>query len=376
MPETVVVAMSGGVDSSVTAALLLEKGYNVIGVTLQIWPKDAPEGAEGGCCSLSAVEDARRVAFTLGIPHYVMNFRDYFEEEVINYFGQEYLAGQTPNPCIRCNRVIKFEGLLQKSLALGADKVATGHYARIEYDAERQRYRLGQAKDAKKDQSYVLFNMTQEQLSRTMFPLGGFTKPEIREMARAYNLAVASKPDSQEICFIPDNDYRRFLQERYPENSFAPGPFVDTSGNVIGTHQGLPFYTVGQRKGLGQAFGYPAYVVGLDVARNAVIIGRDEDVFSRRLLAGDLNWIEVNRLTAPMEVQAKIRYSALKAKAIIRPVGEGDQVIVEFEEKQRAITPGQAVVFYQGDWIVGGGTILENLDLSLPSIKPLKKGQK
>ncbi|MBC9785639.1 tRNA 2-thiouridine(34) synthase MnmA [Heliobacterium chlorum] len=376
MPETVVVAMSGGVDSSVTAALLLEKGYNVIGVTLQIWPKDAPEGAEGGCCSLSAVEDARRVAFTLGIPHYVMNFRDYFEEEVINYFGQEYLAGQTPNPCIRCNRVIKFEGLLQKSLALGADKVATGHYARIEYDADRQRYRLGQAKDAKKDQSYVLFNMTQEQLSRTMFPLGGFTKPEIREMARGYNLAVASKPDSQEICFIPDNDYRRFLQERYPENRFAPGPFVDTSGNVIGTHQGLPFYTVGQRKGLGQAFGYPAYVVGLDVARNAVIIGRDEDVFSRRLLAGDLNWIEVEHLTAPMEVQAKIRYSAPVAKAIIRPTEEGDQVIVEFEEKQRAITPGQAVVFYQGDWVVGGGTILENLDLSLPSIKPPKIGQK
>ncbi|ABZ84424.1 tRNA (5-methylaminomethyl-2-thiouridylate)-methyltransferase [Heliomicrobium modesticaldum Ice1] len=369
MKETVVVAMSGGVDSSVTAALLLEQGYDVIGVTLQIWPKDAPEGAEGGCCSLSAVEDAKRVASKLGVPHYVLNFRDYFETEVIEYFGREYLAGQTPNPCIRCNRVIKFEGLLQKSLALGAAKVATGHYARIEQDSATGRYRLGRGIDANKDQSYALFNMTQEQLSRTLFPLGGFTKPEIREKAAQLGLAVASKPDSQEICFIPDNDYRRFLEERYPDHRFQPGPFVDQEGNVIGTHRGLPFYTVGQRKGLGVAFGFPAYVIALDVEHNAVVIGPDEAVKGRRLLADDLNWIDIAGLKAPMEVEAKIRYSASPAIAVISPVKDGSAVIVEFAAPQRAITPGQAVVFYRGDWVVGGGTIVRNLDLKLPEIR-------
>ncbi|MBM7868100.1 tRNA 2-thiouridine(34) synthase MnmA [Heliobacterium gestii] len=369
MKETVVVAMSGGVDSSVTAALLLEQGYDVIGVTLQIWPKDAPEGAEGGCCSLSAVEDAKRVAFKLGIPHYVMNFRDYFEAEVIDYFGREYLAGNTPNPCIRCNRVIKFEGLLQKSLALGASKVATGHYARIEQDDVTGRYRLGRGVDANKDQSYALFNMTQEQLSQTLFPLGRFTKPAIREKAAQLGLAVASKPDSQEICFIPDNDYRRFLEERYPGHPFQPGPFVDQEGKVIGTHRGLPFYTVGQRKGLGVAFGYPAYVIALDVEHNAVVIGPDEAVKGRRLLADDLNWIDIAGLTGPMEVDAKIRYSAPPAKAVISPSEDGTSVIVDFAAPQRAITPGQAVVFYRGDWIVGGGTIVRNLDVKLPEIR-------
>ncbi|KAB2951275.1 tRNA 2-thiouridine(34) synthase MnmA [Heliorestis acidaminivorans] len=362
--ETIVVAMSGGVDSSVTAALLLEQGYHCIGVTLQIWPVDAPEGADGGCCSLSAVEDARRVCDALGIAHYVMNFRDYFEEEVIHYFGEEYLAGRTPNPCIRCNRVIKFEGLLQKALAIGADKIATGHYAQINHDPATGRYRLGKGKDNNKDQSYALYNMTQEQLARTLFPVGSYRKPEIREKAKALGLGVASKPDSQEICFIPDNNYRNFLQERYPDEKFPPGPFLNTEGKVIGQHGGLPLYTVGQRKGLGLALGYPAYVVALDIEKNSVIIGEDKDVFSSKLLAHDLNWIDIESLEEPIEVEAKIRYAAPPAKALLIP-HQQDEVILQFEQPQRAITPGQAVVFYQGDWVIGGGTIAQNLSLDL-----------
>ncbi|MCW2278044.1 tRNA 2-thiouridine(34) synthase MnmA [Heliophilum fasciatum] len=356
MQETVVVAMSGGVDSSVTAALLLEQGYNVIGVTMQIWPSDMPADESGGCCSLATIQDARRVADQLGIPHYVVNFRDRFEEAVIGSFSREYLAGRTPNPCIVCNRVIKFEQLLTKALGLGAQKLATGHYARIDVDPETGRYRLGRAEDQRKDQSYFLYMMNQHQLAHTLFPVASFTKPEIRARAAQLGFQIAEKPDSQEICFVPDNDYRQFLRRRFPEEQFAPGPFLSTGGQVLGMHQGLPFYTVGQRKGLGIALGFPAYVVALDPERNAVIIGTDRDVYAPALEATELTWIDEKPLQGPREVLAKIRYAAKPAAAVVHPLGP-DRVRVEFASPQRAITPGQAVVFYHDDWVLGGGTI-------------------
>lgn len=358
MRARVVVAMSGGVDSSVAAALLKEQGYEVIGVTMQIWQKDKEDEKSGGCCSLTAINDARRVTDRLGIPYYVMNFRSLFEDKVINYFTREYLRGRTPNPCIACNRYIKFESFLQKALALDAEYIATGHYAIINYDEARGRYLLYRAYDKNKDQSYALFNMTQEQLGRTLLPLGGYTKPQIRKIAEGLGLLVADKPDSQEICFVDNDDYKSFLLERVEPAEIKEGNFLNTRGEVIGRHKGLPFYTVGQRKGLGLALGYPAYVLALDVARNAVIIGRDEEVFQKGLRAGDNNFIALEKLEGPLEVQAKIRYGAPPAPAVITPEPDG-RVLVTFYQPQRAITPGQAVVYYQEDLVVGGGTIEE-----------------
>jgi len=356
--KTVVVAMSGGVDSSVTAALLIEQGYEVIGVTMQVWDPDITEvdGDFVGCCSLAAVDDARSVANKLSIPYYVLNFYDLFREAVVDNFCQEYLVGRTPNPCVVCNRKIKFEVLLHKSLALGAEYMATGHYARIDYEEAAGRYTLKKAQDTHKDQTYFLYNLTQHQLAHTLMPLGEYTKDEVRRLAAELGLRVADKPESQEICFVPDNNYRNFLRSRVGKNAFKPGPFLNLSGQEVGRHQGIPFYTIGQRRGMGLAMSERVYVVDIDPARNAVVIGPKEALDRTTLVADDLNFIAIQNLSGPQEVQAKIRYNSPPSTATISPLPDG-RVKVDFAAPQRAIAPGQAVVFYRDEYILGGGTI-------------------
>jgi tRNA-specific 2-thiouridylase len=357
--KSVIIGMSGGVDSSVAAAVLLQQGYEVIGVTMQIWPDmdETRKKNEGGCCSLSAVDDARMVANKLGIPYYVMNFKDVFREKVIDYFIGEYLKGKTPNPCIACNRYVKFEALLNRTVAMGIDFVATGHYAKIEYDEGRGRYLLKKSATAAKDQTYALYNLTQEQLSKTLMPIGNYTKDRVRELARELGLVVASKPDSQEICFVDDNDYGRFISEN-TDREIPQGVFTDSEGNVLGKHKGIVHYTVGQRKGLGITFGKPMYVIGIDAENNRIILGEEEEVFSKSLTASDLNFISIDSLSAELRVTAKIRYSAKEVPATIIPIGDG-KVRVEFDIPQRAVTPGQSVVFYEDDVVVGGGVIVK-----------------
>lgn len=358
MSKKVVVGMSGGVDSSVAAWLLKEQGYDVIGVTMQIW-QDEDTGIqemEGGCCGLSAVDDARRVAMDLGIPYYVMNFKKEFKNQVIDYFVQEYMEGRTPNPCIACNRYVKWESLLHRSLAIGADLIATGHYARIQ-ELPGGRFALRQSVTAAKDQTYALYNLTQEQLKRTLMPVGSYHKEEIRDLAKKLGLPVAHKPDSQEICFIPDHDYAAFIEE-YTGKTLPEGNFVDREGNILGRHKGISHYTVGQRKGLNLSMGHPVFVTAIRPETNEVVIGENEDVFTDVVRCRKLNWMAFDGLHGEeREVWAKIRYSHKGAPCRIREIGE-DLVECRFAEPVRAATPGQAVVFYTGDYVAGGGTIL------------------
>nr|WP_319489446.1 tRNA 2-thiouridine(34) synthase MnmA [uncultured Caproiciproducens sp.] len=354
MKKKVMLGMSGGVDSSVAALLLLKAGYDVTGVTMRLRPDEyMSQSAAGGCCSLDDIDDARRVAYKLGIEHLVLNFTDVFEKDVIDYFAAQYAAGLTPNPCIACNRYVKFDAMLRRAKELDFDYIATGHYAVIEQN-ETGRWLLKKA-PASKDQSYVLYSFTQEQLSRTLMPLGDYTKPQARAMAEEAGLPVAHKPDSQEICFVENNDYAGFI-ERYTGQKAPTGNFIDTDGNPLGRHLGVTHYTIGQRKGLGLTFGKPMYVTKIDTVHNQITLGEEGSQYASSLVAADLNFIPFDTLQDEMEITAKVRYQAQPARAKLIPLAEG-KVRVDFEEAQRAVTPGQAVVFYDGDIVVGGGTI-------------------
>lgn len=363
MAKRVVVGMSGGVDSSVAAWLLKEQGYDVIGVTMQIWQDEERQLIEenAGCCGLSAVDDARSVADKLGIPYYVLNFKNEFKQCVINPFVEEYLRARTPNPCILCNRYVKWEALLKRSMELGADYIATGHYARVK-KLENGRYVVQNSVTAKKDQTYALYSLTQHQLSHTLMPIGDYEKEEIRGIAARLGLNVAAKPDSQDICFVPDNDYAAVVEreaaERIPPIQVPPaGNFISTDGNVLGQHKGIIHYTVGQRKGLHLAMGHPVFVTEIRPDTNEVVIGTNEEVFTDSLICDNLNFMAVEDIKEPTEVIAKIRYSHAGAPCTIKKLENG-QVECKFKEPVRAVTPGQAVVFYQNDYVYGGGTIL------------------
>ncbi len=367
--QTIAVAMSGGVDSSTVAAMLRAEGHNVIGLTMQLWNQrrlagreGMPESVQGRCCSLDDVYDARRVAETIGIPYYVVNHEERFERDVVRPFVGEYLSGRTPIPCSLCNNHLKFDQLLVVARQIGADCVATGHYAQVTFDEESGRWLLKRPADKSKDQTYFLFGLTQEQLSRTMFPLGGMTKPEVRELARKHALVIAEKPDSQEICFVPGGDYKRFLDAYLAEQGEPPletsGEMVTTDGRVIGEHTGIHNFTVGQRKGLGVATGSPLYVLQIKGDTRQVIVGNDDDLYSRNLRTHRINLISVAELHEPMRVTVKIRHRHQPAAATIESTGP-DQILVTFDEPQRAITPGQAAVFYDGDTVVGGGWITQ-----------------
>lgn len=355
MTRKVVVAMSGGVDSSVAAALLKEQGYDVVGITLKTRDWNDTQGRRfGGCCGSSDFFDARSVAQVLDIPHYSFDYVENFRQSVVAYFKQSYLAGETPNPCIACNQHVKFDRLLQQAQAMGADFLATGHYARIA--EENGRYQLRKAADPAKDQSYVLYHLRQAQLARLLFPVGSYAKPQIREMARRYGLRTADKPDSQEICFVPNNNYREFLEEEIPAAQRPAGPIRHKDGRILGRHQGLPFYTIGQREGLGVAVGRPLYVVDIEKQSNTLVVGNQSDVLASGMIIREVSWVGGGPPRMPCRVRLKIRYKHAEAPATLS-ASSGGTLAAVFDDPQSAVTPGQAAVFYEEDVVLGGGVI-------------------
>jgi tRNA-specific 2-thiouridylase len=357
LKKRVVLAMSGGVDSSTTAWFLKEKGYEVIGATMCIGMMDPSQRELPRCCGFGDIEDARRVALQLGIPFFLFDLKEEFEEEVIQYFCNEYVRGRTPNPCIICNERIKFGSFLKKAIDLGADYIATGHYARLESDEGRKQSILKKGIDRRKDQSYVLFSLTQDQFRHILFPLGEYRKEEVRRKALELNLRVHDKPESQEVCFIHEASYHSFLSEKLKE-MIEPGPIIDKKGNVIGRHKGVPFYTIGQRRGLRLAKGKPLYVIRIDREKNAIVVGGEKEVYGDTFIVDSVNWITSKGTAPSLTAQVKIRYNHPGSEAVLFPK-KRDEVEVKFKSPQKAITPGQAAVFYDGETVLGGGWIKE-----------------